>query len=119
MSDVLLSLVMAECKRTIEACEGDIKAKLHAAMKAALDHWMVTDKEMQFKGAVGAVMSHYGKDSPEWKRIETELTKIRQLNAFLAAASSGLRVDLPETQDDQHEPLGLVGMWRDIQKEAE
>lgn len=113
-NDVLMSLVASECRQAVKACDGNLQAKLRAAMMAAKDHWMVTDREMQFKGAVAAVMAHYGKNSPECARIEAELMKIRQFNAFFAAAEAGLSPTLPENVGEQPEPIGIMKMWREV-----
>ena len=118
MSDVMIHLVASECAHHVKGCAGDVKDKLRAAMKVAKNHWMVLDRELQFKGAVGAVLIHYGAGSPEFRRIEAELTKMRQLNAFLMAAQAGLSPQLPEPDADEQEPLGMMMMWNDAIKDA-
>lgn len=115
-NDVMLSLVTSECEDAVKRCSGGLEDKLRAAMNVAKDHWMVLDREVQFKGAVGAVMTHYGKDSWEWMRIEAELNKMRQLNAFLMAAQAGLLPSLPEPCTDEPEPIGMMKMWHDAVK---
>ena len=115
MSDVMVNLVIAECKHAVEECKGDVKAKLLAAMNAAKDHWMVLDKEIQFKGAVASVLLHYPEGSEERKRIEHELAVMRRFNAMIVASNAGLSVSLPEAEDEEkHEPLAMVGMWHDV-----
>src|SRR3990167_2431519 len=117
MSDVMLSLVIAECKHPVEACAGGLEDKLRAAMNVAKDHWMVLDRDTQFRGAIGAVMSHYGQDSEEYKRMEHEIDSLRQLSAFLAASQAGLAVALPDTTDTQQErpePIGIMKIWHEV-----
>lgn len=113
MSETLLAIVMAECKRPVQQCDGDLHAKLRASMLAAKDHWMVRDRDMQFRGAIAAVMDHYGDNSDEWKRISHELIRIQQLNAFLASAGAGLNPELPSL-DGEDKPIGLLTIWREV-----
>ena len=114
MSDVMLSLVVTECKSAVESCHDSIEDKARAAMRVAKDHWMVLDQDIQFRGAIGALLIHYGKDSPEYKRIASELDSLRKLSAILQAAQAGLSVNLSEDDVPKHEPLGLMKMWHEI-----
>ena len=114
----MLNLVEAECRASVAGCAGGLEDKLRAAMNVAKNHWMVLDRETQFKGAIAAVMLHYGKDSPEYRRIEAELIKMQQLNAFLMAAQSGLSPQLPEAKTDAPEPIGMMGLWREAIKDS-
>ena len=113
-NDAMLSLVVSECKRPVEDCAGGLEDKLRAAMNAAKDHWMVLDKDTQFRGAVGAVMLHYGKDSEEYKRLAYEVDALRKLSAFLAAAQAGLSVGVPEMEEPKPEPIGIMKLWQEI-----
>src|SRR3990167_8099398 len=114
MSDTMLALVIAECEHPVKQCGGDLKAKLVAAMNSAKDHWMVLDDDTQFRGAIGAVMQHYGKDSNEWRTLEDEINALRKVSAFLAAAQAGLTVNLQDLEFNgpKTEPIGLIKMWR-------
>src|SRR5712671_2824152 len=87
-NDVMLSLVVSECEHLVKECTGGLEDKLRAAMNAAKDHWMVLDKDVQLRGAIGAVMLHYGKDSEEYKRLAFEVEQLRKLSAFLTAAQA-------------------------------
>ena len=120
MSDTMLALVMAECEHPVKQCAGDLKAKLRAAMNSAKDHWMVTDDDTQFRGSVGAVMKHYGKESNEWRALEDEINALRKVSAFLAAVQAGLTVNLPDLGVDEpkSESIGLIKMWREIKGSA-
>ena len=113
-TDVMLSLVISECEAAVKQCSGGLNDKLRAAMNVAKDHWMVTDRETQFKGAVGSVMVHYGEGSQERIRIESELAKMRQVTAFLAASQAGLSPSLPESNADEPEPIGMMNIWREV-----
>ena len=119
MNDVMLSLVVAECKPEVERTTGSIEDKAQAAMRVAKDHWMVLDRDVQFRGSIGALLIHYGKDSPEYERIASELDSLRKLSAILQAAQAGLSVNLSEDDVPKHESLGLLKMWQDIIAEEE
>lgn len=117
MSDSELVIVSMTCQVSVEQCSGGLKEKLLASMKSAKDHWMVEDKDKQFHGALAAVMTHYGIASPEYQRIKTEIDGLQQLTAFINAMQVGLSVELPKKQDG-FEPLGLMKMWRKVNKDA-
>ena len=120
MSDVELMLVIAECKNEIEHCDGDLRAKVLAAMNVAKDHWMVLDRDIQFRGAVGAVMAHYEKDSVEYARLAAEVEALKKLSAFFAAKQAGLSVSFPDGLEESTEksgPIGLMGMWHKVTKD--
>lgn len=113
MTDIQLSLVVSECEAAIKDCSDNLEARLRAAMKAAANHWMVFDKNLQFLGAVGAVMEHYGKDSPEYERLAAELDGLKKFNAIVQAAQAGLSVDLSNVSMPTHEPIGLMKLWHE------
>jgi hypothetical protein len=114
MSDVMLALVVQSCESAVKNCNGDLKSKLLVAMKEAKNHFMVTDKDTQLRGAIGAVMSFYGKDSDEWRRLEREVDMLRKFSAFLQATQSGLVVEPPELDESAEPPIGILGMWREV-----
>ena len=118
MSDVQLMLVIHECKGAVEKCEGSLDDRLLAAMNAAKGHWMVLDKDTQFRGAVGAVMQHYGQDSDEYKRMAHELESLRKFSAFIAASQAGLSTNFPEPAEDAPKPIGMMGLWHQATKAA-
>ena len=113
-TDVMLSLVISECEAAVKQCSGGLNDKLRAAMNVAKDHWMVTDRDTQFRGAVGSVLLHYEEGSSERIRIESELAKMRQLTAFLAASQAGLSPSIPDPASDAPEPIGMMKIWREV-----
>lgn len=117
-NDVMLSLVVSECERPVKDCAGGLEDKLRAAMNAAKDHWMVLDKDTQLRGAIGAVMIHYGQDSEEYRRLAYEVDALRKLSAFLTAAQAGLDVSIPELGGERPERIGIVDLWNEITKAA-
>ena len=116
MNDAMLAIVAVECRDAVDSCEGGLTDKARAAMEKAKDHWMVLDKDIQFRGAVGALLLHYGKDSPEYERISQEIAGLRKLSAILQAGAVGLSVNLTEDDLPKHEPIGLMKMWQEITK---
>lgn len=110
MNETLLMLVAAECKCAVENADG-LEAKLRAAMDKAKDHWMVRDPDLQLRGAIAAVLMHYGKESPEHARIVAELDGMRKLSAIMQAAQAGLSVKLTEADVPTHKPIGIAKMW--------
>lgn len=113
MSDALLSIVIMSCAQAVERCHGSLEDKARAAMGEAKDHFMVLDRDVQFRGAVGALLLHYGKGSPEYERIAAEIAGIRKLTAILASAHAGLSVNLTDDDVPKHEPIGLMRMWHE------
>lgn len=112
-NDVMLSLVATECKRYVEECPGGLEDKLRAAMGAAKNHWMVLDKDTQLRGAIGAVMLYYPKDTEEYKRLAYEVSALRKLSAFLSAAQAGLEVSVPEDEEEKQQPVGIMKLWQE------
>ena len=92
---------------------GTLEEKLTATMKAAPEEiWFSVDDDMLFRCAVGAVMEHYGKDTPEWGRISHELKGLRLLSTGMAISA------LARHMEDGPKPVGLLKLWRSI-KEAQ
>lgn len=107
MSDNLLMLVVAEARGAIVPTDS-LEDRCRAAMKASYRHWMVTDEDTQFKGAVAAVFSE-STDDDEKERIRLELESLRDLSALL----SGVSLDL-EAIHPLENPIGLRQMWVEV-----
>jgi hypothetical protein len=60
-------------------------------------------------------MQHYGQNSQEWDRIESEMRNIQAVSLMIQAATAGLMVT-PPAIDENFEPIGLLSMWREIQQ---
>jgi len=113
MSDqeTMIMLVMHDSKHAVKA-EDTFEDRLTAAMSAAKAHWMVTDEQLQFKGAVMAV---YPSCNPEEQaRLKAELDLLKAV----AAASSGNPVNLTAVLErtDKYEPIGLGKLWREAER---
>jgi len=109
MNNAVISIVCTECKSAAEK-ETTVRGRLIAAFKVARNHWMATDEQEQFQGAVAAV--HILSNEEDKRRLEQELLLLRTLNA----ASSGVPVafeDLPVPTD----PIGVLGLWHESKHE--
>lgn len=78
--------------------------------------FMTTSEDEQFRAAVGALMVSYGPGTPEFERIEAEMLALRRLSVVMAAAEAGMAVRASDAFDEKHEPIGLVGMWRERER---
>lgn len=106
-NDTLLALVMHECKPAIIDTDS-LEDRCRASMKAAKGHWMVTDEETQFKGAVAAVYAA-STDNDEKERIRLELENL----AHLAALLSGIHIDFDAVHDIEN-PILLRKLWQEV-----
>lgn len=106
-------IVIAEVQPQLDP-DSDLETRLRAAMALAKGHWMATNEDHQFRGAVGAVMLSYGEDAPEFARIEHEMRLLQQVSTMVQAAQLGMSVGGLSVADDAPEPIGLMGLWRDV-----
>lgn len=102
-----LMLVAAECREA--AKEKDFDARLNKCCEAAKDHWMVLDKEKQFKGAM--VAAYMESSEEEKKRIEVSLKSLETLGAVL----KGLPIDIEQAAKDI-EGIDIIPMQQLFQK---
>ena len=105
--EVMLALVVAESEGAVVPGE-TLKERLTAAMRKAQGHWMVLDKDTQFRGAIGAVLKTATEE--EKAEILKELEGLRMISALI----SGVPVDL-ESLEDKGPNVGLLGLWRATQ----
>ena len=108
--NIAASVIEAENREELKAVE-TIEEKLKIAFAGARNHWMFTDEDTQFKGAIGAAMIGMEPDSEDYRRIECELQNLRNLSAMF----SGVPVDVENMLSDEYEPFGLIKMWKDAQ----
>ncbi len=91
---------------------------LRVAFKNAFNHWMFTDEQDQFKGAVGAVLLRL-RTGPEYDRVNVALRSLSRFSAILNALQAGVPVDFEalNAQDDMpkaDEVISLNQMWCDV-----
>lgn len=107
MRDIALAAGMIEAEaRDKLASATTLEQKIHAAFSAAKNHWMFTEENTQFVGAVGAILLHATEEEKE--RIEAEMLALRALSAL-----GGLHVSLP---DPHPNPVGLRKLWAEWSK---
>jgi hypothetical protein len=104
--DNLILLVMAESRMAVKP-EDSLEDRCRASMKAAKGHWMVLDEDMQFKGAIAAVLETANDE--ETHRITSELEVLKALSA----AMSGVPVDFGSVAPAEN-AVGLSKIWREV-----
>ncbi len=93
--------------------ENTFEENIKIAMKLAKSHWLVTDPNQQFAGAVGALGVFYGQASDEFKRLQQEM---KVLNSF-SALGNNVPVDfntLLDGLESDLEPCHLRKIWDEI-----
>lgn len=105
--DNLVYVVLAVVKAAINA-EDSLEDRCRSAMRAAHSNGVVTDEDLQFKGAVAAVYAA-STDADEKARIEVELKSL----AVLSAAMSGVPVDFDAVEVPEN-PIGLRVLWLEV-----
>ena len=97
-----------------EACEAetDLTERVKVAMRAAKDHWMKTNEEEQFKGALVAAMNV---STEEEKDI---ITRSLQPMKVLSAMMSGVPVNFEALEGmDTDDLIPLQKLWHEIKAE--
>jgi hypothetical protein len=116
VSTVEIGLVSLDAELAI-GDEKDPIEMMRKAFAAAKGHWMVLDRDKQFKGALNAVLQKLGSGTPAFERLTEEIKLIGQFNAFIQANQAGLSVDIPEVPEGL-EPFGVMKIWGEVTKEA-
>lgn len=99
MAETAACMIEAECRHDLEPLE-KAEDMLAVTFKAANNHWMFTDEQDQFKGAIGAVLIRL-KSGPEFERVERSLRALGKLSAMLNALQQGVPVDLERMLEEQ------------------
>jgi hypothetical protein len=116
MSDVVMSIDVMIAESASKVTEGDVRAKLLAAMKAVrLNTMAAYGREAELLNAsVMGVVCDLGIESEEAAPLIREMKAINKLNAFLAACQAGLNPQLPELESDgEPAPIGIMGLWEE------
>lgn len=112
MNDAVLSINATMGKGASEKAEG-LEAKFKASAKAVIDgNWMEASDDALFRAAVGGVMLDVGKDSQEYQTLKNTIEQIQKFSAFLAAATRGLKVEIPDV--DEVETVPLMKWWKEV-----
>lgn len=118
MNDTMIAIVASEARGAMPK-DGDLKAKAEAAMRSAANHWKVLDPEVQFKGALAALLQEYPMGTPEHERLLAEIGAMRKLAAIITASQAGIPLDLAaiaENPTPEFERIGLAAMWREVSR---
>lgn len=105
-----IQIAAIEAKNAAENGE-TLEDKLKLAMKAMDNHWIVPNKDDQFRAALAGVMSIV--DGEDRDRLNAEILQLKTLNAALG----GVPVDL-SSMEKLENPIGLIGMWNEIRSES-
>lgn len=103
----IIAIVMAEAAAAASEAN-DWEGRIEAAMSKARNHWMTTDDDEQFTGAVGGLLSLAIKlgDHEMEERIQAEMRGIRSLSA----AFNGVSINLEALKVPEN-PIGLIDKW--------
>ena len=106
---------IAELRTRVNASQS-LEERLKVAMRGALNHWLVTDEDGQFKMAIGAVMVEA--TEVERERIEIDLKFLKALSS----AASGVPVDFGRLieelgEDSADKSVGLRKLWDEVKSE--
>ena len=111
MNNNLLSIVAADCQGPCTN-EPDLLERIKKAMKpVANGHWMVTDDDLCFRGALAAVLLDPETTEDDKRRITFTLEQLRSIGAMM----SGVPVDVERVLDnsDEIEPVPLIKLWQE------
>jgi hypothetical protein len=101
-------LLVLVTEATLEASDKPtFDAKIDAAMRCAKNHWLVTNKDDRFRGAIAAIYELA--DEPTKARIMAEVDDMRNLSALI----SGIPIDVSQIKPSKN-PLGLLRRWNEI-----
>lgn len=88
--------------------------RLKRAMKEALNHWLVTSEDEQFRCAVGAVLLTASEE--EKTKIKAEMSFLRGLSSAISGVPVDFESLLTEMPVNQ-KPIDLLALWNSVKKE--
>ena len=115
MNEADIMIVAHEAKTAADGAS-TLADKIHAAFKGASNHWMVLDKDRQFRGGIAGILMSLGEAHPDYKRVLHEVEQMKKLNAILVAAQAGLSINMDSLdagEEEQYEPAGLMKIWKE------
>jgi hypothetical protein len=92
--------------------KASIEDRLKQAMKLALNHWLITDEDQQFRCAVGAVLLTASEE--EKAVINEELKFLRTLGSAIDGVPVNSEAMLMGMSKKSY---GLISLWRAVKKE--
>jgi hypothetical protein len=91
-----------------------IENRLKQAMKLALNHWLITNEDEQFRSAVGAVLLTASEE--EKTLITREMVFLRNLSAAITGVSVDFETLFEGIKDQK--VIGLVPLWKEVKNET-
>lgn len=123
VGDNLFLILVDEVRQELEEnemesatnCRHQLFENIKLAMNVAKNHWLVTDQNIQFRGAIAGTMLFYGAESEEFKRLEWETQQLKIFGNIIEASQKGFSI-APEAIeiDNKFTPIGLLKFWREI-----
>ena len=112
MDEVGLHIIASEMNDACKA-EPDLLERIRIAMRGAQNHWMVTNEQEQFRGALAAAMLASSEDEKD--RITRSLQPMKALSAMM----SGVPVDFDAVAKSMgaEDLIPLKKMWDEIRAE--
>ena len=107
---VMVQIISAECQSIKES---DLSERIRQCMRLAYGHWMTTEEEVQFKGALAGAMLL--SDEKDTELIVDSLKPLKALSALM----SGVPVDMTRVLEDVDldKVIPLRKLWDDVKKE--
>lgn len=113
--ELAASLIEAEVRDKLAELK-TAEDMLAVTFKAAKNHWMFTDDQTQFKGAIGAAMIGLG-EGDERDRLTRSFQALSKASAVLAALQAGVPVDLEAMAAERpakEDVIPLAKMWHAV-----
>lgn len=110
-AQLVAATIRHECKGEV-----DLEQRVKKAMKAARNHWMVTDEKEQFRGAVTAAIVE--SEGDERDRIERSVKSLNKIGSMLQALQNGVPVDIEAmaSEPKQDDLLPLTKWWHELKE---
>jgi hypothetical protein len=107
----VIVIASQETRRAADQVEG-VENQLRAAMRAALDHWLLTNEDIQIKAAIAGVLMICNEED------KARITRELDFWTALSAAISGIPVDMAQVLAGQegYEPIGLRRLWEEVKE---
>lgn len=118
-AEMAACMIEAECRDELAPLE-KAEDMLAVTFKKAHRHWMFTDEQDQFKGALGAVLIRL-KEGPEFDRLSESIRQLGKVSAVLNALQAGVPVDLEamlkeQESEDQSQLIPLSKLWHAVRR---
>jgi len=96
-----------------DACRGepDIEMRVMKAMRAMINHWLVTGEVTRIQTACVSAMLESPNDA-ERDRIAESCKSLVELNNALAAAQAGVPVDIAAIPTPRADSLPIMALWQ-------